>query len=114
MLSEELQIYKDTKQLCQLLMKYQPSIPKSLRYGEYSKAVTLAFEGLDMIYRCNADVAERARLLDVLISKIGGVRDRINIFAETRQMNIRQASNVVFVSEKVLKQARGWRNASRR
>lgn len=114
MLSEELQIYKDTKQLCQLLMKYQPNIPKSLRYGEYSKAVTLAFESLDMIYRCNADKAERARLLDVLISKIGGVRDRINIFAETSQMAIRQASNAVFVCEKVLKQARGWRNISRK
>lgn len=114
MLSEELQIYKDTKQLCQLLMKYQPNVPKSLRYGEYSKAVTLAFEGLDMIYRCNADKAERARLLDVLISKIGGVRDRINIFAETSQMAIRQASNAVFVCEKVLKQARGWRNISRK
>lgn len=112
MLSEELQIYQDTKLLCKTLMSYQQHIPKSLRYGEYATAISLAFRALDMIYRCNSDKVRRARLLDEMICLLGGVRDRVNIFAEAKQMQIRQATNAVYVCEKALKQARAWRNAS--
>lgn len=113
MLSEELQIYKDTRLLCKTLMGYQQHIPKSLRYGEYATAIGLAFRALDMIYRCNSDKGRRVELLEELICLLGGVRDRVGIFADTGQMQTRQATNAVYVCEKALRQARGWRNASR-
>lgn len=112
MLSEELQIYKDTHLLCELLLRYQEHIPRQLRYGEYGKAISLAFEALDLIYLCNADKERRVALLNTLISKVGGVRDRVQLFALARQMQTRQAANTAVVCERVLKQARGWRKAS--
>lgn len=114
MLSEELQIYQDTKLLCKTLMNYQQHIPKSLRYGEYATAISLAFRALDMIYRCNSEKDRRVELLNEMICLLGGVRDRVNVFADTQQMQIKQATNAIYVCEKALKQARGWRNASKK
>lgn len=108
-----MQIYKDTKLLCKTLMGYQGQVPKGLRYGEYEVAIGLAFRALDMIYRCNSDKERRAALIDEMICLLGGVRERVQVFAEAKQMQIRQASNVVYVCEKVLRQAYGWRAASR-
>lgn len=113
MLSENLQIYKDTKQLCMMLMKQQGNVPRSLRYGEYAVCISLAFRALDAIYRCNADKERRAELLDGLLCLVGGVRDRVQVFAEVGQLQLKPATNLVYVAEKVLRQAHGWRNASR-
>lgn len=113
MLSEELQIYKDTRQLCLLLLRHQQHIGKALRYGEYATAIGLSFRSLDMIYRCNSDKDRRAEYLDEMICLVGGIRDRLQIFSESGQMQLRSATNAVYMCEKVLRQARGWRKSSR-
>lgn len=113
MLSEDLPIYKDTRTLCYLLLNYQQHIPKQLRYGEYAVAISLAFRALDKIYLCNSDKERRTELLNELISEVGGVRDRVQLFAEARQMQTRHATNAAVLCERILKQARGWRNSAK-
>lgn len=39
MLSDELQIYKDTFKLCKILMSYSKNVSRLVRYGEYSVAI---------------------------------------------------------------------------
>ena len=55
MLSEDLQIYRDTYELCRLMYAYMKDVEKSARYGEYGRAVSMALEALDQIYVANID-----------------------------------------------------------
>ena len=114
MLTENLQIYKDTKELCRQLLIYQPNIPKMVRYGEYGKAVSLAFEAMDMVYVANSDASERLWSLVRYLQMMGGVRSRIALFTELRYLSPRQSVCLSLMIEKVMKQATGWRNASQR
>lgn len=63
MLSENLQIYRDTYELCRLLFIYQNDVPRSARYGEYGRAVSMSLEALDLIYVANSDVMRRPAAL---------------------------------------------------
>ena len=51
MLTNELQIYKDTYNLCKVLMAYNDKVPCTIRYGEYATAIKYAFHGLDILYK---------------------------------------------------------------
>ena len=112
MLTNELQIYKDTYTLCKVLMEYGDKVPRGVRYGEYGTATEYAFRALDMIYRCNSDKGRRAEYLGELMYYIEGVKSRIQLFADTRKLPVRQATNIVFLADRVLEQAHGWRKAS--
>ena len=112
MLTNELQIYKDTYNLCKVLMTYNDKVPRTVRYGEYATAIKYAFHGLDILYKCNSDRSHRAAYLNEYIYYLLGVKNRIQLFADTKKLSIRQATNIVLLSDKVLKQATGWRNAS--
>lgn len=112
MLTSELQIYKDTYTLCKVLLAYSDKVPRGVRYGEYATATKYAFHALDLIYRCNSDISKRVQYLNEYIYYVLGAKNRIQLFADTRKLSVRQATNIVHLSDKVLKQAHGWRNAS--
>ena len=73
MLTENLQIYKDTKELARLLLTYQAQVPKVVRYGEFARAVGLACEAMDMLYVANSDVHERLWALTRFLQIVGGI-----------------------------------------
>lgn len=112
MLSEDLQIYKDLFLLCKTLLRYQQQISKTVRYGEYAVAVQLACSALDMVYVANRDINMRERNIDEILRLIGGVRSRVRLFGELELLNVRQATNLMVLVDKVAKQSIGWRNAS--
>ena len=89
MLTENLQIYKDTKELAKQLLIYQPNVPRIARYGEYGKAVSLACEAMDMIYVANSSVVERLQSLTRYLQMIGGVRSRVSLLTETKALSLR-------------------------
>lgn len=92
MLAEDLQIYKDTYNLCKQLTTYQQRVAKAIRYGEYGKAVSLAFDAMDEIYQINRDIAGRAERLDRYLGYIGGVRSRVRLFGELDLLTTREAT----------------------
>lgn len=114
MLAEDLQIYKDTYNLCKQLTTYQQRVAKAIRYGEYGKAVSLAFDAMDEIYQINRDIAGRAERLDRYLGYIGGVRSRVRLFGELDLLTTREATALMVLVDSVAKQATGWRNASQR
>ncbi len=114
MLTENLQIYKDTKELAKQLLIYQPNVPRIARYGEYGKAVSLVCEAMDMIYVANSSVVERLQSLTRYLQMIGGVRSRVSLLTETKALSQRQGTTLMLMIDKVSKQAMGWRNASQR
>ena len=114
MLTENLQIYKDTKELCRVLLTYQPNIAKIIRYGEYGKVISMACDALDLIYIANSDIEKRYKVLVRYLQIMGGVRSRISLFTETKSLTPKQSVNLMLMIDKVLKQATGWRNSTYR
>ena len=112
MLSEDLQIYRDTYELCRLLFIYQNDVPRSARYGEYGRAVSMSLEALDLIYVANSDVMRRPAALMRFLQILGGIRSRVRLFGELRYLSIRRVVNLSLLAEKIGKQATGWRNSS--
>ena len=112
MLSEDLQIYRDTYELCRLMYAYMKDVEKSARYGEYGRAVSMALEALDQIYVANVDRQGRTAALTRYLQLIGGVRSRVRLFRELKVLPVNREVNLMYLLDKVQKQAIGWRNAS--
>lgn len=72
MLSENLQIFRDTYELCAQMYKAMPDVPKHARYGEYGHAVSMSLEALDQIYVANSDREQRPAALTRYLQLIGG------------------------------------------
>ena len=53
MLSDALQIYKDTVKLCKILMSYSKNVSRLVCYGEHSVAISKAWTSLDLIRMIN-------------------------------------------------------------
>lgn len=114
MLSEQLQIYRDTYELAKAMYGYYNNVPKALRYGEYGHALSMTLDALDMIYVANSDVAERYWALTRYLQLAGGVRARIRLFGELQYLSPKQSTYLLRIIEKVQKQATGWRNSQAR
>lgn len=112
MLSEDLQIYRDTYELCRQLYGQMNDVQKHARYGEYGHAVSMAFEALDLIYVANSDQQGRTAALARYLQLIGGIKSRVRLFRELKVIPIKRSVNLMFLIDKVQKQATGWRNAS--
>lgn len=114
MLSEELQIYQTTYKLIKLLYTYERNIPKSVRYGEYQRAIALMFDALDVIYLANRDTDRRGEQLERYLELTGAVRGRIRLFGELGYLGVKQKTNLMWLVENCRRQATGWRNKAQR
>lgn len=112
MLSENLQIYRDTYELCKRLCLYAQNVPKYWRYGEYGRAVSMSLDALDQIYVANSDQEQRPAALTRYLQLIGGVRSRVRLSKELNYISAREVVNLMYLIDKVSRQATGWRNAS--
>lgn len=110
MLSENLQIYHDTFDLCKALYQYMDKVPRSLRYGEYGHTLSMSLDALDMVYVANSDRSERYWSLTRFLQITGGIRSRVRLFGELRCLSARQTAYLCRLIDKVQKQAHGWRN----
>ena len=112
MLSEHLQIYRDTYELAKELMEYSSRVPKPIRFGEYGRAVSMSLDALDAIYVANSDTKERPAALTRILQLLGGVRSRVRLLSELGYVPPRKQTHLMLVLDKISKQALGWRNAS--
>ena len=112
MLSEDLQIYRDTYELAKTLHVYSRNVPKHARYGEYGRAMSMSLDALDMIYVANSDKNGRIAALTRYLQLIGGVRSRVRLMGELRYISPRQSVILMGLIDKTSRQATGWRNAS--
>lgn len=112
MLTENLTIYRDTFELCRMMMLYMNDVPRSHRFGEYGRAVSMALDALDMIYVANSSIEERPAALARYLRIIGGVRSRVRLFTEARVLPPKRSVNLMTLIERVSRQATGWRNNS--
>ena len=110
MLSEELFIYKDLKTFIIQLYKYQKNIKRDIRYGEYSKLLSMAHQALDLLYEANSNIECRRKTLSKILYIFNGMKNRIRIFGECKVISEKQQHYLIFQIDNVSKQAVGWRN----
>lgn len=108
MLSDDLQIYKDTFKLCKLLMSYSKNVSRLVRYGEYSVAISKACAALDLIRRINESFESREAYLHEYILLVSEIKSRITLFAEAEFLSVKAATNLDFQVNKLAKEASGW------
>lgn len=109
MLSEDLQIYKDTYNLCKELLKHSKNVSKLIRFGEYQVAMSKAFSAMDMIRIINSSIDHRYEKLGEFLMVLGEVRSRITLFADLQLLQVKAATNLVYLINKVSKEGTGWR-----
>ena len=113
MLSDELQIYKDTFKLCKILMSYSKNVSRLVRYGEYSVAISKACTALDLIRRINESFEQREVYLHDYILLVSEVKSRITLFTEAEFLSVKAATNLDYQVNKIAKEATGWLKAEK-
>lgn len=113
MLSDELQIYKDTFKLCKILMSYSKNVSRLVRYGEYGVAISKACTSLDLIRRINESFEQREVYLHDYILLVSEVKSRITLFAEAEFLSVKAATNLDYQINKIAKEATGWLKAEK-
>lgn len=113
MKSESLQIYKDTFALCKQLMVYAKSVSRVIRYDQYSIAISKACTALDLVRRINSSFEDRERNLNEFCLLISEVNSRISLFATTGYLSVRQATNLTYLTDKVMAEGYGWLKSER-
>ena len=112
--SEDLYIYKETHKLCKILLDYSKNVSKIIRFGQYGKAIDKAFAALDLVRRINSSFDGREENLRDFVLLLSEVRSRITLFAESQYLSVKQATNLTFQIEKVMKDGYGWLKSERK
>lgn len=112
--TETLQIYKDTFDLCKLLLMYSKNISRIIRYGSYEETISKACTALDLIRRINESFEGREENLHEYILLLSEVKSRISLFAEAEFLTNKNATNLMYKTDKALRQAHGWQKAEKK
>lgn len=114
MLAEQLQIFKDTRQLALLLMQYQKNVSRMVRFGPYQQALDRVLDALDIIRKANESYDNREARLQDFVHLVSEAHTRISLLAEAKDISVRQATNLDYViTHKVLPQGMGWLKKAR-
>lgn len=112
--TEDLYIYKDTLLLCKILLKYSNSVSRTVRFTTYNEAVVKSCTALDLVRRINESWENREERMHDYILLMSGVKSRISLLTDAEFLNKKQATNLGMMTDKVLKEAYGWRKSERK
>ena len=123
MLTEDLQLYRDTYKLAEVLLKYQcggipkgdrphPKMPKCVKHGIFQQTIDKTLSALDYIYVANSNKMARLHALGMYLELLGGVRSRIRLIGEMDFITAKQQTNLMFLVDKCAKQATAWRKST--
>ena len=112
MLAEGLGIYKDTRLLCKLLLEYGRNVSKVVRFGIYERMTEKSARALDLVYLANGSMARRVEYIDEYIMLIREIRTFVGIFDELAYLDVRKATNLTKLTDRLLQFAYGWRRSS--
>lgn len=113
MLTEELAIYKDTQNLCKMLLQYQADVPKTIKYGEYNNTITYSFSIINDLYSISVtkDANIKSQKITEILIYANCIKSRISVFADLKYIPIKKATNIVLLVDQICKQASGWINS---
>lgn len=113
MLTSELPIYRDTFELVSLLIDYVSQFPKAHKHTIGQKMTNVSLELFEYIQLANRSVddrAARARMLEGFLVKFELLKVLVRLCGEKRILTTRQLARVIGYTDRIGKQATGWKN----
>ena len=113
MLTSELPIYRDTFELVSLLMDYVGQFPKSHKHTIGQKMVNVSlelFEYLQLANRSADNKAVRVKMLEGFLVKFELLKVLIRLVGEKKVVSTKQLARLITYTDKIGKQATGWKN----
>ena len=114
MLAEELQIYKDTFQLCVLLTNHIRNVSREVKFSDYADVRRDAKNALNVIFVINSDIHSRAKNIERYLYYVSNVKSSVRLLHEAKYLNTKFTTHVMWYIDKLNKQAIGWRNSALR
>lgn len=97
MLAEELQIYKDTFQLCKLLIEHTKNVSREVKFTDYADIRRDAKNALNVLFIVNSDTQNRVANINMYLYYVSNVKSGIRLLHETKYLSTRFTTNVMFV-----------------
>lgn len=107
-LTKDLAIFKSNYTLCKIFLDYSKQVSKIIRFGEYNNCVSKAFQCLDLLRRINSNFESRISYLNEYILLLDDIFNRVSLFVDTKFMDCKKGTNIIYLVDNLQKQATGW------
>lgn len=114
MITEQLQLYRDTTKFAEYLMHMNNTMCRQVRYNIWGDVLKSSCELIDCIYVANTYVDRREESLTRYLVLLGGVKTRLRLLHEGRYTSPRQNTHLMQIAEGCSRQATAWKNSVRK
>lgn len=105
---QHLPIYKTTYELLQQVSRVVKSFPRDFKHSLGSKLRDEVVDLVLFIYKANSFIQERAKYVSLIVERMQVVELLVRLSKDLRLMSIKQFSEVVSLTDSVVRQAQGW------
>ena len=106
--SEELPIYRDTVDMLDRLLQLTDKVPRTYRFGVWQRMLDLAIDMLSLIYAANSR-RDQVPVITELIDRLGLLKVLLRLSLRRHVVNDRQYASIIIYTERIGRQATGWR-----
>ena len=105
---KHLPIYKTTYELLELVVRVTKDFPKDFKYTLGDKIRSEVIDLVVFIFKANATRQQRIENAGKIIERIQVIDLLIRLTKDLRLINVKQFSEIVFLSDSLGRQASGW------
>lgn len=105
---KHLPIYKTTYELLELVVRVTKGFPRDFKYSLGDKIRGEVIDLVVFIFKANATKQERMENASKIIERIQVIELLVRLTKDLRLINVKQFSEIVFLSDSLGRQANGW------
>lgn len=105
---KHLPIYKTTYELLELVVRVTKGFPRDFKYSLGDKIRGEVIDLVVFIFKANATKQERVENASKIIERIQVIELLVRLTKDLRLINVKQFSEIVFLSDSLGRQASGW------
>lgn len=105
---KHLPIYKTTYELLELVVRVTKGFPKDFKYSLGEKIRLEVIDLVVFIFKANSIKSQRIDNANKIIERIQVIDLLVRLCKDLRLINVKQFSEVVFLSDSLGRQAQGW------
>jgi hypothetical protein len=105
---KHLPIYKTTYELLEAVVRATKNFPRDFKYTLGDKIRTEVIDLVVFIFKANATKEKRVENATKIIERIQVIELLIRLTKDMRLINVKQFSEIVFLSDSLGRQASGW------
>jgi hypothetical protein len=105
---KHLPIYKTTYELLELVVRVTKDFPKDFKYTLGDKIRVEVIDLVVFIFKANATRQNRIANAEKIVERIQVIDLLVRLTKDLRLINVKQFSEIVFLSDSLGRQASGW------